>query len=437
MSNSPSDSLDLLDSQPSQLSRSSALIGLCSYLVLAIAVYDILPSPVHKPAAIPLTVALGGDTTGYQRAEAPQPFHFPADHGPHPNFRTEWWYATGNLADPAGRHFGYQLTLFRIALAPPDRDSDISSSSLSSSAPSSSAPSSAWRTRQLYMGHFALTDVAGGRHHAFERFSRAAVGLAGAQAEPFRVWLEDWAFESVLPDDADEKDQPSDREGPNDTDQAIFPLRLRARDDGVTLNLTLQPLKPLVLQGDHGLSQKSHEPGNASYYYSYTRLASHGTITIQDQTFTVSGHSWLDREWSTSALGAEQSGWDWFALQLDDGHDLMFYRLRRHDGTTDVHSRGVWVNPKGDVRPLMADEVTLEVRDTWISPHTGDRYPSHWFIKIPTLKAELHVTPLLPDQEMRLSVRYWEGAVAVTGQRVGQAIQGRGYLEMTQPSRRH
>jgi predicted secreted hydrolase len=261
------------------------------------------------------------------------------------------------------------------------------------------------------MGHFALTDIADQQHHAFERFSRAVLELAGAQATPFRVWLEDWELAG--------------------TESDAFPSRVRAREGDIAIDLTLTAAKPMVLQGDRGLSQKSAEPGNASYYYSYTRLSTQGTVQIGPRYFTVSGASWLDREWSTSALGPEQSGWDWFALQLDDGRDLMFYRLRHMDGGMDSFSKGVLVATDGQARLLRWDEVELQPLDHWTSPHTGDRYPIRWRLRVPAESLDLTVTAKLADQEMRLTVRYWEGAVAVDGRADGQAIGGRGYLEMT------
>ena len=364
-------------------------------LMLSATGYRLLqPSP--QPAnGVTVGSALGGsDNAGYQRAYASRPLQFPADHGPHPEFRNEWWYLTGNLTDAVGRPFGYQLTLFRIALSPNPPVAD-----------------SAWRTHQVYMGHFALTDVAGDRHYGFERFSRVAVGLAGAQATPFRVWLEDWALTGSESD--------------------LFPLRIHAQEGEIALDLTLNTAKPMVLQGDQGLSQKSAEPGNASYYYSYTRLRTQGVVSVAGQHFTVSGASWLDREWSTSALGSDQSGWDWFALQLDDGRELMFYRLRRKDGGMDPFSKGVLVEADGQARALGADDVELQPVGEWVSPKNGDRYPAGWRLRAPAEKLDLTITPKVADQEMRLTVRYWEGAVTVTGKVGDQPMRGQGYLEMT------
>ena len=354
-----------------------------------------LRTPSQPAESITVGSALGGgDHAGYQRADQPRPFHFPADHGPHPEFRNEWWYVTGNLADATGRQFGYQLTLFRIALSPDQPVMD-----------------SAWRTNQVYMGHFALTDVSGEKHHGFERFSRGAAGLAGAQATPFRVWLEDWELSG--------------------TEADAFPLRLRVREGDIALDLTLQAGKPVVLQGDRGWSQKSAEPGNASYYYSHTRLPTRGTVDLNGQTFTVQGSSWLGREWSTRTLGPEQSGWDWFALQLDDGRDLMFYRLRRKDGGMDSFSKGVLVDAGGQTQLLRGNAVDLQPLGEWTSPQSGDRYPAAWRLRLPGEGLDLAVTPKVANQEMRLTVRYWEGAVAVSGRAGEDEIHGQGYLEMT------
>lgn len=346
----------------------------------------------EPPDALELDAVLGGDDAGFARALAPRAFVFPDDHGPHPEFRSEWWYFTGNLETESGRRFGYQWTLFRFALAPqPPR-----------------SPSH-WATNQVYMGHFAVTDVQARRFHSFERRSRAAIGLAGAQAVPFRAWVENWQV----------RGQGDDR-----------PWRLQAETaDGVAVDLTLEPVKPVVLQGEAGLSRKSAAPGNASYYYSLTRIRTRGTVTAGGVSHRVQGWSWMDREWSTSALAPEQAGWDWFALQLDDGTDLMFYRLRRRDGGVDPLSSGTLVGPEGGVRTLAWQDVELEILEHWRSPR-GVRYPARWRVRLPELDLELTVTPVLQDQEHDLSVRYWEGAVEVTGRRAGAAVSGRGYVEL-------
>ena len=353
-------------------------------------------------ARLSLADALGAsDTAGYARALAPREFVFPEDHGPHPAFRTEWWYFTGHLEGDDGRRFGWQLTIFRSALAP-----------------DTIARASAWATTQAYMAHFALTDVAGGAFHAFDRFARGAAGLAGAQADPFRVWLEDWVLESEAPrQDGDPA--------------AIFPLRVRARQDSIAIDLRLDAgQKPIVLHGDAGLSVKGSEPDNASYYYSFTRLPTSGEVRTTQGTTRVTGSSWFDREWSTSRLEAGVNGWDWFALQLEDGTDVMLFRLRREDGT-DALRGGTLVDAAGSTRTLSADAVDLSVVDAWASPIDGATYPARWRLRLPGVSMDLEIVPLLANQELDLAVRYWEGAVTVTGTRDGRPVRGRGYAELT------
>lgn len=373
----------------------AALVALLA-VVAAAAWWSVRPPP-DRTARLSLAEAMASDTAGYARAVAPRPFVFPADHGPHPAFRSEWWYATGNLDGPGGERYGYELTVFRIALAPPD-----------SGRADGRSDSSGWATNDLYMAHFGLTDAAGRTHRAFERFSRGAAGLAGAQASPFRVWLEGWAFE----------------EGPG----GMPAMRVRAAQDGYAVDLALRPDKPVVLQGDRGLSQKGPGLGNASHYYSLTRLATAGTVTTPRGTADVTGTSWFDREWSTSALASDQVGWDWFALQLADGRDLMLYQLRQKDGTASPYSSGVIVDAAGRATHLPATAYRLVPERSWRSPHSGIDYPVAWRIDIPQENLTLHVTPVVDDQELNVSVRYWEGAVDVSGP---DGLSGRGYLEMT------
>jgi len=344
----------------------------------------------------------GGDTAGYARAMEPRAFVFPDDHGPHPGYRTEWWYLTGHLDAEDGRTFGFQLTFFRNSLSPepPDR-------------------ASAWSTNQLWMGHFALTDVTSGTHGYEERFARGAVGLAGATASPFRVWLEDWELAALGPDEA-------------------FPFRLRATlESGEELELVVEEGRPPVLQGDRGLSQKGPEPGNASYYLSWTRMQVRGHVRIPGASASdpaglpVTGEAWMDREWSTSALGEMHLGWDWFSLQLDDGSELMFFELRRADGAREPLNHGTLVAPDGRVVPLAADQVELEVLDRWASPLDGTLYPAGWRLQVPDASIDLTLTPRVPDQEMNVTFRYWEGALEVSGRSGGRAVGGRGYAELT------
>lgn len=341
---------------------------------------------------------LGGGDTLHARAVDVRPFTFPADHGPHPEFRTEWWYFTGNLTADDGHEFGYQLTFFRSALS-------------DSAAFIAGAGDSPWRARHAWMAHFAVTDITAERFHAGERFARGAVGLAGAELRPFRVWTAGWQAQSI----GDE----------------VFPLRLEAADADVAINLVLGGGEPIVLQGDSGLSRKGAQPGNASYYYSMMRLPTRGTVRTASGTYTVTGSSWLDREWSTSVLAPGITGWDWMALQLDDGAELMVYQLRREDGSADAFSAATLVLSDGTVHRLDADEFTLRPSRPWGAAPGAPEYPTQWTVEIPSRGIRLDVSAALPAQELTLSVRYWEGSVRIRGTRDGQDVRGRGYLEMT------
>ena len=339
---------------------------------------------------------LGADAdAGFARALSAREFVFPADHGPHVTFRNEWWYVTGNLEDDLdddeSRRFGFELTFFRFALAPTTIES-----------------TSQWRTNQVYIAHLALTDVEDEQFHVAQRYARGAVGLAGAKAAPFQVWVDDW---SIV-------------ENPDSGG-----WQLKAGNDDFAIDVELQALRAPVLNGIAGLSQKSADRNNASYYYSITRLGTQGKIRLGQRDYEVSGLSWLDREWSTSALAADQVGWDWFALQLDDGSDLMFYSLRKTDGSQDSASAGTFVSANGSSQHLDANDVEIAVLDNWDSPEGGS-YPSKWRLSAPRLGLDLTVTPVLPDQELFTTVRYWEGAVDVEGSNNGAALSGRGYVEL-------
>jgi predicted secreted hydrolase len=342
----------------------------------------------------------GAADEGFLRADTIRQFTFPEDHGPHPGFRNEWWYFTGNLEGPDGAPVGYQLTLFRAELAPPGGTE------------TESPEASAWRTRTAWMGHLAVTDGRRGLHEAAERFGREALDLAGARTDPLRVWLEDWEVTGT-------------EDG----------FRLRARTGELALDLgvdlELRAESPPVLQGEDGLSPKGPEPGNASYYYSIPRLATGGSIAIGGREVDVVGTSWLDREWSTSALSEGVVGWDWFALRLSDGWSMMVYDLRRADGSVTEFSHAVLMDPSGAKRPLSRSDLELRVLDRWESPVDGALYPSGWRISVPSLELELRVDPLVRDQEMDLAFRYWEGAVRVEGERDGRPVSGQGFVELT------
>lgn len=379
--------------------RAAARALAAPVVIAALGAAFFAPRPAGSPPRIAATVsvreALADEGAGFARALAPRAFTFPADHGPHPEFRTEWWYYTGNLGTAGGRHVGFELTFFRVALTPRD------------SGARAEPRASVWATRQLYFAHFAVTDTAGARFHAFSRTSREALGLAGASASPFRVFVEDWSAEA-------------DGAG----------TRLRASDGDVALDLEVSPAKPVVAQGDRGLSRKGPEPGNASFYYSLTRMPARGVVRLGGETLPVTGEAWMDREWSTSALGQGLVGWDWFALQLDDGRELMFYLLRRRDGAIDPFSAGTLVAVDGTTRALQSSDVRVDTLAYWTSPRSGVRYPARWRLSVPSAALRLDVEPRLADQELIVNTRYWEGAVAVAGSAAGRSLAGQGYVEL-------
>lgn len=335
----------------------------------------------------------GEDTAGFARAIEPGAVRFPQDLGAHPEYQTEWWYYTGNLEAENGRAFGFQFTIFRRALAPAGV----------------AVEENDWRANQVYLAHFTVSDIDGGQFYPAERFSRGAAGLAGAQADPYRVWLEDWTAEAV---------------GPGQ-------VRLVAQTAEAAIDLTLTQTLPPVLHGDGGLSQKGPEPGNASYYYSIVRQETAGTVRVGQESFEVTGLAWKDHEWSTSALSAGAIGWDWFSLQLSNGGSLMFFEIRQEDGGLEPFSSGSYIAPDGTLTPLELGDWQVEVLEHWESPESGGNYPAAWRIEVPSLGLEMTGRARLADQELNVSTVYWEGAVIFEGTQDGEAISAQGYVEMT------
>ncbi len=386
------------------------------------------------PPASDLDVIRGTEATDrFERAIEPRVFEFPRDHGPHPEFRHEWWYVTGNLDSTRGERFGFELTFFRFALAPPAARGPTPAGGNAAAGAGSSAlgtparsGESAWRTRQVYAAHFAVTDVARGEFSFAQKRSRGALGLAGAQSEPFRVWLDDWVLGS--PARIDDRSASVSPSAPADrTPSADWTVH--ARGHGYELTLEARPLLQPVPNGERGLSRKSAEPGAASYYYSIPRIAVHGTLAHGGATSEVEGLAWLDREWGSGSLGERQQGWDWFALQLQDGSALMFYVLRNADGSRDPHSSGTWIDPTGRARALTSGDVSIDVIDHWVSPR-GGRYPSRWRVRVASVGLDLEVRPVQSDQELGTRPRYWEGAVDLRGGKDYGEAKGRGYVEL-------
>jgi predicted secreted hydrolase len=367
---------------------------LAAMVIIPLAGILIYLSRDTSPSTQARVLAAAAPIEGFARTSGPQLLEFPAAHGPHPDYQTEWWYYTGNLDTAEGQHFGYQLTFFRRALLPLSDEH---------------ARESNWAANQVYFAHFAITDVVGNQHYSFERFTRGAVGLADAQSDPYQVWLETWRVEQTGKDT----------------------YHLYAQNNNLTLDLVLKDVKGPVLQGDHGYSQKGPDPGNASNYYSLTRLESSGNVQVSGKSYAVKGLSWMDHEFGTSELADNQVGWDWFALQLNDGSELMVYQFRRSDGSLDPFSSGTFIAPDGSTTHLNHDEFVIQSTDTWTSPLTQAEYPAQWTINIPSLDLVLDIEPYLADQEMDVSFAYWEGAVYITGHRGGQQVGGDGYIEMT------
>ena len=358
------------------------------------------PVPQHATETLDLNNILStqsSEAQGFSKADRPRTFRFPEDHTAHPGYRIEWWYLTGNLKAKTNKtdndaEYGYQITFFRTALQAKTTDRK-----------------SAWASNHIWMAHLAVSDINQQHHYQQQRFSRESLGLAGFQQQPFKIWLEDWQITAA--------------------DNGDFPWKIVAKDQQFSIDLTVNPLKPAVLQGDQGLSQKSAEAGNASYYYSFTRLKTTGTLTVAGKKQAVEGLSWLDREWSSSALGKDQVGWDWFSLQLNNNEELMYYRLRNKTGQSDRYSRGQWIKSNNDTINLTNDDVELTELEYWQS-NTGKTYPISWQLTIPKLSQKLIVKAAIKDQEMRTSIHYWEGAVTVH-ETDSQQLIGKGYLEMT------
>jgi predicted secreted hydrolase len=350
-------------------------------------------------------IAAADGSSGFLQVTRPCDLEFPRDHAPHPGFRNEWWYYTGNLKSETGRHFGFQLTFFRYQLTPfggsagwPD-------------------PPSAWRSRQIYIGHAAVSDISAKRHLQAERISREGLeglGIGGwVQYGPdVTLFLPGW-------------------------NAVIFPdsHKLSVAGEDFAFQLELKPVKPPVKHGINGYSRKGSTPERASCYYSFTRLETSGSITIAGKSIPVKGESWMDHEFSTALLEPGTVGWDWFSIQLADRSEFMIFLLRKEDGGLNPASSGSYIDSLGVLRHLDRGYFDVRVLDTWRSKASGAVYPSGWQIKIPLLGIEVDVKSNLQDQEMRTSastgVTYWEGSVSAKGVKGGSPIEGRGYVELT------
>lgn len=322
-------------------------------------------------------------------------YEFPRDHFSHSEFKTEWWYFTGNVATAEGKAFGYQFTLFRHGIRPPSSRVRTTSKLI---------------INDISFGHLAVTDLSAKKFAFREKITRGILGQSGFSDGGKVAWINDWSIE-LLPDGR---------------------FRAQAKDGDLALDLTLRNAKPWIMHGANGVSQKSAGEGRASHYYSGVRLQTSGTLTTGGQTHAVQGESWFDHEWATNQLTAAQAGWDWFSIQLSNGCELMLYQLRLREGGSDAESSGTWIDAVGQTQHLARGDYTLTPIATWRSPTTGGVYPIKWEIRVPRLDLIAEVsTPLAPQELTLEAVAYWEGSIDLQGRCAGENISGKGYMELT------
>jgi predicted secreted hydrolase len=326
---------------------------------------------------------------GYMDVTPGYKLNLPADLFYRKDFRLQWWYFTGHLRDERGREYGYELTFFVAGVQ-------------------KRAYKSRFGVDNIYISHFAISDVDTGKFYFDEKADSGAYGFAGADSDNLKVWV-----------------------GDNILEGSLKMMHLIAHAGHNVIDLFLIPDKPLVLNGEKGYSRKSDEsPLIASYYFSYTRLGTKGSLTLDGTSHRVRGESWFDREMSSRGLAKNESGWEWFSIQLDDGRDIMLYILRHKDGSIDPFSGGTFVLRNGTYRPITLHEFRMTVLDYYRSIKTGARYPSKWELVIPGEGVRLLITPLMKDQELTgtpaTGPAYWEGTCKVEG-----TENGRAYVELT------
>ena len=324
------------------------------------------------------------------------PITLPKDFGAHSEYRQEWWYFTGILRSMNGRRFGYQLTFFRFGGQEEE-----------------SYKSSKWSSSDIWMAHFALSDIQSGKLLAVEDYARGTINLAGVNAQPFRVWLNGWSVEAVDVEDTESKRK----------------WRVQAHSDGVSLDLNLLVDGTPVLHGDEGYSEKNWDGDSASYYFSFPDIETNGELIIGGESFTVAGSSWMDREWSTSVLNRNQQGWDWMGLRFTDNSSLMVFQVRSR--TESPYRYAIFVQPDGNVQKFESHEIRLSSREMWSLPNGESNIPIKWQLSIPSLKMGLTVSAAFNNQYLDLDFPYWEGVVDAQGSLAGSQIKGEGYLEMT------
>ena len=375
-----------------------------SKLAFGLMVFLALPqAPSPKPSTSAKATVDKQAVSPWREAKPGYVFSFPRDHAAHPDFKIEWWYYTGNVRTAEGRRFGYQVTFFRVGIDHTPQNP------------------SRWAVRDLYMTHLAVSDPQGRRYRYAEKLTRGGPGLAGAKADTYYTWNEDWSAGLI-----------GIRE-PGAGSRAQH--RLVASSPQAGINLLLDEGKPPAINGIDGINQKGAREGNASHYYSMTRMPTTGTLTIDGEQYEVSGLTWMDHEFSTSFLEPEQRGWDWFSIQMSDNRELMLYRMRRADGSHDPRSSGTLVDANGRTTHLSNADFTLTPGRSTFKSKNGAVYPTEWKVSVPAHQIELTVTTPLDDQELSLiestGIAYWEGMIDVAGKSGAASVTGSGYLEMT------
>jgi predicted secreted hydrolase len=347
-------------------------------------------------------LSFAADPDGYLSVSGPCNLVFPKDHGSHPGYRTEWWYYTGNLEAETGDRYGFQLTFFRSQINAPGAEKRWPH------------PASVWRTRQIYLGHAAITDIFNKRHLQSELMARGTLGLAGASQEAIDtiVFIKNWSAKI-----------------------GAHRHLLKTVSDDFSYELTLKPVKPPVLHGQAGYSRKGSTPERASCYYSFPRLKTEGALTIGGKTIPVRGLSWMDHEFSTAPLEPGIIGWDWFSLQLSDQTEIMLFLLRNEEGRFNPASSGTFIDVSGKPRHLTKDDFRVDVLDSWKSPRSQAVYPVHWRLTVFPLAMQLTLQANISDQEMRTpattGVTYWEGSISINGSVGKYPVKGSGYVELT------
>ena len=373
------------------------LLAVIALLMIWLISHLLSPSATASVSSPLISFLSQDENRSFAKVQPGYQLKFLDDHGGHPEFRQEWWYFTGNLQNQSGRDFGFQLTFFRFAGSKFDQLGE-----------------NPWNSGQTWMAHFALTDIQANQFYAIDDFTRDAGALAGAEAFPFSVWVNSWSVRQSKLACAE-----------------CFDAILKASTENFSVSLAVKSDQPPLLHGDYGYSVKNHDGSIASYYYSYPDLQTQGSIEINGSTYQVTGKTWMDREWSSTVLGEDQLGWDWFALHFDDGREMMLFQVRARTG--EPYRTGVLINTDGSSSQFSGEMLSMSPGKFWRSRETGNRYPVEWLISGNSTDSKLRlvIKAAVRDQELNLGFSYYEGATVFSGNFNGQSVSGNGYMELT------